>query len=199
MSYRSHSHHPNPGQSADHWAYEYPERPSPRRPSRRPPPSRATAGRTHSRRSAPQRLVDRLHAGAWAPSGPSWAGRVLDRGRQSGGDGRLVGGDRHLFRISRRCPEASDRPAGGDAIRLRRPDRRIACAGRPHHQPPIARPGAIRAEARSAGAQAIHAGATRGDARLAARSHHHRLDPEARARQRRRTRLGRSPPRSTTP
>jgi murein DD-endopeptidase MepM/ murein hydrolase activator NlpD len=24
MSYRPHSHHPNPGQSADHWAYEYP-------------------------------------------------------------------------------------------------------------------------------------------------------------------------------
>jgi hypothetical protein len=24
MSYRSHSHHPNPGQPTDHWAYEYP-------------------------------------------------------------------------------------------------------------------------------------------------------------------------------
>ncbi len=34
-------------------------------------------------------------------------------------------------------------------IRLRRPHRRIARAGRPHRQPAIARPGAVRAEARA--------------------------------------------------
>ena len=48
------------------------------------------------------------------------------------------------------------------AVRLRGPHRRAARAGRPHHQPPVARPGAVRAEAR-----ADHAPA--GDARSRAR------------------------------
>ena len=36
------------------------------------------------------------------------------------------------------------------AVRLRGPHRRTARPGRPHHQPPVARPGAVRAEARAA-------------------------------------------------
>ncbi len=42
-------------------------------------------------KDAPQRLVDRLHPGACRPSGSSRTGRILDRGRQPDGDGRLVG------------------------------------------------------------------------------------------------------------
>ena len=30
----------------------------------------------------------------------------------------VVGGDRHLFRVSRRRPDPADRPSGRDAIRL---------------------------------------------------------------------------------
>ena len=137
----------------------------------RPPPrssNRACSGRPSSRSSAARASTDYtlVHGRRQVRLGPVAFWIVV---AQPGGDGRLVGADRHLFRLSRRRAEASDRPPGGDAIRLRGPDRRIARAGRPHHQPTIARPGAIRAEARTRDAQAIHAGATRGDARLASR------------------------------
>ena len=48
---------------------------------------------------------------------------------------------------------------GRNAIRLRGPHRRIARAGRPHHQPAIARPGAVRAKAQRAAAAASGIGA----------------------------------------
>ena len=53
---------------------------------------------------------------------------------------------------------AAHRPAGRDAVRLRGPHRRAARAGRPHLEPPAARPGAVRAEARPDPAPAGDAG-----------------------------------------
>ena len=96
----------------------------------------------------------RLHAYARRTSGPHRSGRVLDRRRHAGHHGRVVDRDRHLFRIPRGRADPPDRPPGRDAIRLRGPHRRIARAGRSHHQPAIARPGAIRAKAQRAVATA---------------------------------------------
>ena len=83
---------------------------------------------------------------------------------------RVVDRHRNLFRLPRRRAHPPDRPPGRNAIRLRGPHRRIARAGRPHHQPAIARPGTIRAEAQRAaatadGVGAAHARALGGDRR----------------------------------
>ena len=55
---------------------------------------------------------------------------------------------RHLFCLPRGRAHQAHRAAGGHAIRLRGPHRGVARAGRPDLEPPIARPGAVRAEAR---------------------------------------------------
>ena len=110
------------------------------------PRARPAAGQRHAPAAA--RAEDGytlVHAGKQVRFGPVvfWiVVGTVDRARH------VVGGDRDLFRVSRRRADAADRPPGRDAIRLRGPHRRIARQGRPHHQPPVARPGTVRPEAR---------------------------------------------------
>ena len=134
---------------------------------------------------------NRLHAGAFRPSGAGRAGHVLDRGGQPRDHGRLVARDRHLFRLPRRRADAADRAPEGAAVRLRGPHRRIAGAGRPHHQPAIAQPGAVRAEARADHAAPVGPGEPRDHAVLGARSDADRLDRPKPPRPARRTAIRR--------
>ena len=94
----------------------------------------------------PGRRRRRLHHRARRTADQVRTGGVLDRRRHRRDHGRLVGRDRDLFRLPRRRAQRAHRAPGRAAIRLRRPHRRTARADRPHHQPAIARPGAIRAE-----------------------------------------------------
>ena len=112
---------------------------------RRPPTHTAAAVSRQHHRTARRRLHPR-HGGRQVRIGPVAFWIVVGI---AGGHGRLVVRHRHLFRLPRRRAHAPDRPPGRDAIRLRGPHRRIARAGRPHHQPAAARPGAVRAEARA--------------------------------------------------
>ena len=100
------------------------------------------------RQAAPGRPV-RLDARPCRPAGAHRTGRVLDHRRLAGGDGRMVGRDRHLFRIPRRRADPPARAPGADAIRLRGPHRRSARPGRPAREPAVARPGAVREQART--------------------------------------------------
>src|SRR5262249_53957078 len=65
---------------------------------------------------------------------------------------------RHLFRFPRGRAHPADRAPGGDAIRLRGSHRGTARPGRPLFEPPVARPGAVRAKARPNSAPANGAG-----------------------------------------
>ena len=121
-----------------------------------------------ARRAGPAGPTTRIaHAGHQFRLGPI---TLLDRGRQPGDHGRLVACDRNLFRLPRRRAVAADRAAEGAAVRLRGPHRRASRPGRPHHQPAIAEPGAVRAEARADHAPASDAGIARFDACRRARS-----------------------------
>ena len=111
---------------------------------RRRAQSRAAPAR---RKAAGRRKNLRLHHRARRAADPVRTGGVLDRRRHRRDLGRLVGHHRHLFRLQRRRAEGLDRAPGRAAIRLRRPHRRTARPDRPHHEPPIARSGAVRAEA----------------------------------------------------
>ena len=91
----------------------------------------------------------RLDAGSRQLAGAPRAGRVLDHRRLARRDGRMVGHHRHLFRVPRRRADAAARPPGADAIRLRGPHRGTARAGRQAREPPVARSGAGRRQARS--------------------------------------------------
>ena len=128
------------------------------RPASRPPTGQPPAT---SRATRP----DRLHAGSCGQAGPLRTRRVLDRGRHRHDAWNVVGGHRHLFRVSRRRSDAADRAPGGNAICLRRPDRGSSRQGRPRNQPAIAGSGAIRPEARTDHAAADHAGIARERAR----------------------------------
>ena len=88
-----------------------------------------------------------VHGGRQVRIGPVRSGSSVGT---AGDHGPLVDRDRNIFCLSRRRAHPAGRPAGGNAVRLRRPHRRIACAGRPHHQPATARSGAVRAEAQRA-------------------------------------------------
>ena len=120
---------------------------------------------------------ERLYAGPCRQAGPLWARRVLDRGRHGDSAWHVVGGDRDLFCLSRRRSDAADRPPGGDAIRLRGPDRRVARQGRSHHQPPVARPGTVRPETRPDHAAPDRARIAGDGARRHPRRGRDRIDP----------------------
>ena len=144
----------------------------------------------------------RLHDRPCRQAGPLRTGGVLDRGRHRHGARHVVGGDRDLFRVPRRRPDPADRPSGRDAIRLRGPHRRTARQGRSHHQPPVARPGAVRPEARPDHAPPDRAGIARHRARRHSRRHGHRIDPAAGTRRHRGSgaaRARQNPRRSATP
>ena len=66
--------------------------------------------------------------GSCRPPGAARSGRVLGCRWHAGDHGGVDGRHRHLFRLSRGRAHAADRPAGRDAVRLRRPRRRIARA-----------------------------------------------------------------------
>ena len=135
------------------------------------------------RRSRPR--PGRLRHRPCRQAGPVRPRGVLDRGRHHRRARHVVGGDRHLFRVSRRRPDPADRPPGRDAIRLRRPHRRTARQGRPHHQPPVARSGTVRPETRPDHAPPDRAGIARHRARRDPGRRGHRIDPAAGARRRR--------------
>ena len=121
-------------------------------------------GASSARRAPLSRFAigaERLHHCPRRQAGAVRAGGVLDRRRHGHRARRVVGRDRDLFRVPRRRADAVDRATGGHAIRLRRPDRRTARQGRSHHQPPAARSGAVRPEARSDHAAPDHAGIPR--------------------------------------
>ena len=122
----------------------------------------------------------RLHPRPRRQAGPVRTGGVLDRGRHGDGARHVVGRDRDLFRVSRRRSDPADRAPGGDAIRLRRPHRRTARQGRSHHQPPVARSGTVRPEARPDHAPPDHAGIARHRARRHSGRFSHRIDQSRR-------------------
>ncbi len=148
MSYRPHSHHPNSGQSADHWAYEYPaathhgghQAPAPK------PRNQAHAQPQKTRRNGWSTDYTLVHGRRQVRLGPVAFWIVVGTLVVMAGWSVVTGTyfafhDDVLKRLIARQAEMQ--------YRLRGPDCRIACAGRPHHQPAIARPGAIRAEART--------------------------------------------------
>src|SRR6266511_1767328 len=121
----------------------------------------------------------RLRARPCRPPVAPRADRLLGGGRHTHRHGAVDHRHRHVFRLPRGRADAAHRPAGGDAIRLRGPHRRIARAGRPDFQPAAARPGTARAEARSDPAPAGGAGIARLGAERAARSDADRLEQAA--------------------
>ena len=138
-------------------------------------------------RPARQRRADYtlLHAGRQLRLGPIafWVvvGTLVDHGG-------LDPHHRHLFRLPRGRADAADRAPDRDAVRLRGPHRRAARAGRPHVEPPAARPGTIRAEARPDRAPPDRAGIARRRAEWVVRLRPHRDRSGSRSATRRRAR-----------